>query len=145
MKKILLAIVLCYVSSVSAALVELQNVSQFEDFIRTSKVPVVIQFSAYWCMPCQKLKGVLQKVAPSYNDNQVRIAYIDAFVNVELQTYLLDGYPTIRTFLLGTLASPSFSGLKSESYVRQFINNIVIQTDFDLILDAEPGSYCPVN
>src|SRR5262245_47244263 len=97
MKKLILVIGLLFVCSVRAEFVILETVDEFENFIKTPNVPVLVQFSASWCQPCQQLKATFQRVAPSYNDSQVRLAYVDADENSSLQHYLQGGYPTVRT------------------------------------------------
>lgn len=136
MKKLL--VVLAVFSIIAKAdLIELNDTQEFKALINESTVPVVVQFSAYWCGPCQNLKGVLHKVAPSYNDSQVKIAYVDAYVNSALQTYLQGGYPTVRTFKSGKLMSPAFVGSKSESSVRSFIDGLINEGEVE-------GGFCPI-
>lgn len=137
MKKLLLAVALLGMS-VQAAFVELKTVAEFEDLVKTSPVPVVVQFEAYWCGPCKNLKSVFGKVASNYSDNQVRLVHIDAYVNKSLSSYLQGGYPTVRTFSNGQLTSPSFAGSKSESYLRNFIDNVIAGKN------EVTADFCPV-
>ncbi len=119
---------------------ELKNGTEFEELIKNSNVPVVVQFSAYWCGPCQNLKAVFKKVAPSYSDSDVKLAYVDAYVNSQLKKYLQGGYPTVRTFNKGELTTPAFVGSNSESYVRNFIDKLIKHDDLDE--NVRIGAYC---
>lgn len=134
MKKIILAIALFVVTSAQGALVELDTTQEFKNLIAGAQVPVLVQFSAAWCGPCKALKAVMLKVAPSYTDDQVILAYVDADINSSLKSYLMGGYPTVRTFLNGTTTSASFVGSKSESFVRSFVD--------DLIADRGEANFC---
>ncbi len=142
MKAILLAMTLFCFASANGAFLELQDADEFQDLIKNSTVPVVVQFSAYWCGPCQNLKATFKRVAPSYQDSQVRLAYVDAYENSSLGSYLQGGYPTVRTFLGGKLTEPAFVGSQSESYVRQFIDGLI---DEEAVPEdgLESGRFCP--
>lgn len=135
MKKIALAIALFCLTSAHAKLLELETADQFKELIANSTVPVMVQFSAYWCGPCKDLKATLTKVANDYTDDKVIIAYVDAYVNTSLKSYLQGGYPTVRTFRKNELTTPAFVGSKSESYVRTFIEGLV---------NGERDEFCPL-
>lgn len=124
---ILLCTVLCIASSFTAAdLKELANAQEFETAIAEAKVPVVVQFSAYWCNPCQQLKKTISDVSTEYTDDQILFYYVDAYVNSELKKYIDGGYPTTRAFTQGKMGA-SFVGSKSASYVKSFVSNVISQ------------------
>lgn len=104
----------------------LESKQDFTNTINGAKadVPVMVSFSAYWCGPCQKLKKTLTEVAPEYNDSQVMMCYVDAYVNSELKSYLKGGYPTVRVFRAGQLQDEYFVGAKSANSIRQFVTKI---------------------
>ena len=108
-----------------ADLKELKNAAEFRALVQQTKVPVIVQFAAYWCGPCQELKDMLTDIAPDYADDKVIVAYVDAYVNSELKSYLQGGYPTVRTFRQGKLASEKFVGSAPESFVRNFIDSVI--------------------
>lgn len=103
----------------------LNKTSEFKQLIAQSNVPVLVQFSAYWCNPCQKLKTMLTQIAQDYTDDQVILAYIDAYENKDLKTYLLGGYPTVRTFWQGAVASRYFVGTQETQFVTDFIDSLI--------------------
>lgn len=140
MKKLLFALAIC-VTSLQASVVELKTVAEFESLMKSAAVPVVVQLEAYWCGPCQSLKATFNKVAPSYTENQVILARIDAYVNKGVAGYLQGGYPTVRVFKNGNVSSESFTGSKSESYLRQFIDSVKVAE----IEEDENGAFCPLN
>lgn len=136
---------MCVLSfAAKAAFVELKTVAEFEKFIDDSNVPVVVQFSAYWCGPCQNLIATFKKVAPEYKDSDIKIAHIDAYVNSKLKSYLQGGYPTVRTFYKGSLTSPGFVGSQTESYLKNFLNDLIKHESTEEVFADETTDFCPV-
>lgn len=107
------------------AVIEFKTTEEFELAVKSSTVPLVVQFSAYWCNPCKRLRATLDKVAPQYSEEKVQICYVDAYVNAELKKYLEGGYPTVKVFSNGKMTKSFFVGSKSESYVKNFIDGII--------------------
>lgn len=145
MKSFFAALVLFVATSAPAAFIELQNATELNDLVKNSTVPVIVQFEAYWCGPCQSLKSTFNKVAASYSDSQVRLAHIDAYVNTTLQKYIQGGYPTVRTFMNGSLGTKSFSGSKSESALKSFINSVIRNDEDAMEPNFEVAPICPLN
>lgn len=129
MKNLALFLGMFYAISSSAALLELKGADDFDDLVNNASVPVMVQFSAYWCGPCQDLKATVKRVASDYSDSEILLAYVDAYVNKSLGKYLKGGYPTVRTFNNGKLRKKSFVGSKSASYVRNFIDSVIRNPD----------------
>ncbi len=104
----------------------LDSEEDFQKMITKSETPVMISFSAYWCNPCQKLKKTLTTVATEYEEQDIKVCYVDAYVNSNLKSYLKGGYPTVRVFVGGKLQEDTyFVGSKSPDYVRGFVNNLI--------------------
>jgi len=145
MKTILLMIGIISAISSQGAFLHLNSSQDFRNLVSSSNVPVVVQFSAYWCQPCQNLKAAFNQVAGSFSDSQVRLAVVDAYINSDLQQYLQGGYPTVRTFNGGSLTSKSFVGSKSSSYVRRFIRSLIHDVPQEFIEEWAVGGYCPID
>jgi thioredoxin 1 len=114
-------------------LVELKSMEEFNEAIANNSVPVLVQFSAYWCGPCQRLKEKLVKIAPEYSMDKIRLYYVDAYVLADLKKYLQGGYPTSRVFVNGETTKSSFVGDKSEAEVRRFLDQVVKEESFNAI------------
>lgn len=141
MKKLSLLVVLLLGITSQGAVRELHSASEFNSLIANAQVPVVVQFSAYWCEPCQQLRSNLHQVSHYYTESQVILAYVDAHVNPSLKKYLMDAYPTVRTFDGGMLLNPAFVGVKSVSGLKYFIDSVIQQPTAEM----EVGSHCAIH
>ena len=97
---------------------------QFEqDVVEASHAqPVLVDFWADWCPPCQTLTPILERVIPSYG-GRIRLAKIevDADDNMKLAgRYAMRGFPTVLLFVKGEMVA-RFHSAKSELWVRAFI------------------------
>jgi thioredoxin 1 len=50
--------------------------SSFETEVLKSEVPVLVDFSATWCGPCQRQMPILEKFATT-NSNKIKVAKVD--------------------------------------------------------------------
>lgn len=74
--------------------------SDFKDIINSEK-PVLVDFFATWCGPCQMLLPVLKQVKDNLDD-RITIIKIDVDKNQELaQKYQVRGVPTMMLFQEG--------------------------------------------
>ena len=72
----------------------------FQDIINSDK-PVLLDFYATWCGPCQMLGPILKNVKDSIGD-RVTIIKIDVDKNEEIATkYRIKGVPTMMLFQNG--------------------------------------------
>lgn len=75
--------------------------ASFSELITGSDVPVLVDFFATWCGPCQTLAPILQDVAGRLKD-QVKIVKIDVDKNqAAAQQYQVQGVPTLILFHKG--------------------------------------------
>lgn len=76
--------------------------AKFSELINGEQ-PVVIDFSAEWCGPCQMLKPELEKFAGKVN-GKVRVLKIDVDKNQALAAkYQVQGVPTLMLFDKGEM------------------------------------------
>ena len=77
--------------------------ASFSELINDSDIPVLVDFFATWCGPCQALAPVLQDVAGRLKD-QIKIIKIDVDNNQAVaQEYRVQGVPTLILFHRGKI------------------------------------------
>jgi thioredoxin 1 len=96
------------------------NDDNFEKEVQGEK-PVLIDFWAEWCGPCQMLGPIVEKVAEEYKD---KINF--AKVNVDSaplisQRYQINQIPTVILFKEGKPAS-GFVGARPEEFIKSWLN-----------------------
>ncbi|MDY7042266.1 MAG: thioredoxin, partial [Chloroflexota bacterium] len=69
----------------------------FEEEVISSSTPVLVDFWATWCMPCQMIAPVLKEVATEY-EGQLKVAKLD--VDQNPQTAGQYGVMSIPTLIL---------------------------------------------
>ena len=92
----------------------------FEEEVLKSDKPVMVDFWATWCGPCQMLGPIVEQVAGETED--VKICKLDVDENpVTAMKYQIMSIPTIVLFKNGEEAARSI-GLVSKDELKQFIS-----------------------
>ena len=96
---------------------------KFEDIINSDK-PVLVDFFATWCGPCQMMHPILEELHGMVGD-KARILKVDIDKNRELaQQYNVRSVPTLMVFKKGKLEWRQ-SGVQDASALNQIINEYV--------------------
>lgn len=78
-----------------------QEFSSFADLISSSDTPVLVDFYATWCGPCQMMAGILEEVKGQMGD-RLKIVKIDSDKYPDLATeYHVYALPTLILFNQG--------------------------------------------
>lgn len=105
---------------------QLKNSKEFNKLIQESQVPVFVKFSAFLWIDCQNLKKKMEKIAPSYSEQQVLLRSVDIIENMDLMEYLDGGRaPKIWIFFKGKQTKSTFYGDQDEKFVREFIDQVI--------------------
>lgn len=95
--------------------------SSFNDIINKDK-PVLVDFFATWCGPCQTMTPILKEVKEDLGDN-VKIIKIDVDINKALATkFQVRGVPTFMIFKNGKQVWRQ-AGLITKNELKQKISN----------------------
>ena len=87
------------------------------------EVPVVVDFWAPWCQPCQTLKPLLEKLAEEYA-GRFLLAKINADENPEIsRQFGVRSIPTVKVVFEGHIVD-EFTGALPEAELRAFIERI---------------------
>ena len=75
--------------------------ADFDSLVRKSEVPVLIDFWATWCRPCQALSPVLEELANEYGP-RLKFLKMDMDANRQtIQMYHVMSAPTLLIFKKG--------------------------------------------
>lgn len=99
------------------------NKNNFQDEVLNSKRPVLVDFFATWCGPCQMLSPVLEKISNSRAE--IGIAKIDIDKSMELaRKYNIEVVPTMIIFKDGK-AVKQVEGFYSENEIMSLIEQYI--------------------
>lgn len=99
------------------------------------KVPVLVDFWAEWCAPCQTLMPMLAGLADEYN-GQFLLAKVNSDIEQQLaQEYGVRSLPTIKVFRNGEVVD-EFMGAQPESVIRALLEKHVARESDTLRTEA---------
>jgi thioredoxin 1 len=93
----------------------------FNELIK-GETPVLVDFSAEWCVPCKMMAPVLEQLKNKMAD-RVRVLKIDVDENRELAyKYNIRSVPTLMLFQ-GGVTKWSGVGVMTSDYLENVVNN----------------------
>ncbi|MEM9002731.1 MAG: tetratricopeptide repeat protein [Cyanobacteria bacterium P01_F01_bin.86] len=102
----------------------------FEEAVleKSFEMPVLVDFFAQWCGPCQMLKPLLEKLTQEY---EFVLAKIDIDQNPELaRIYQVEGVPDVKVVWQGQVHN-GFVGMLSEPQIRDLLAQLNLKSAFE--------------
>jgi thioredoxin len=98
--------------------------SSFEDLLESSNVPILVDFYATWCGPCQMMAPILEQVGATLRDRlQVVKIDTDKYPNLASK-YQIEALPTLVLFKDGQLAE-KIEGVQQAPQLIQHLNTLI--------------------
>lgn len=110
------------------------NTVSFEDEVVevSHQKPVLVDFYATWCGPCQMLKPMLEKLVKEYD---FVLAKVDIDQNPDLaNAYRVEGVPDVRIVHQGEM-KPGFVGVLQEPQIRSLLANLGLKSALEEGMD----------
>ena len=96
----------------------------FEDEIRKSDKPILVDCWAPWCGPCVTLSPIVEELAKEYSD-RVKVAKLNVDENQDTAAkFGIRGIPTLLLFKAGKLED-TMVGLVSKERLEDFIKKVL--------------------
>ena len=92
--------------------------SSFQDLLEGSDIPVLVDFYATWCGPCQMMAPILEQVGASLRD-RLQIVKIDTDKYPNLASkYQIEALPTLVLFKNGQPAERIEGVLQAQQLIQ---------------------------
>ena len=96
----------------------------FEEEVEKSKLPVLVDFWAIWCGPCQMMGPIIEELAEKF-EGKMKIGKINVDENPETaKKYEVLGIPSLKFFKNGKVID-EITGLQPKEVIVEKIENLI--------------------
>jgi thioredoxin len=98
------------VPQIQSAVIKITSAAQFDDLVKKSTTPIIVDFKAVWCGPCHRFAPVFEQAAKDFNGKvtflQVDVDDVEDLAN----RYQIQYVPTLKLFNAGDTKPAAESG-----------------------------------
>ncbi|XP_077297287.1 thioredoxin C-1 [Arctopsyche grandis] len=103
---------------------KVQDVQDFEERVKKSSQPIVVDFFATWCNPCRLLTPRIESIVDEYK-GKIKLAKVDIDQNTDLALdYEVQSVPVLLVMRNG-LVEQRLVGLQDLDKLRKFVGDAV--------------------
>jgi thioredoxin 1 len=97
---------------------------QFQHEVLEAEIPVLVDFSAIWCPPCQMLEPVINRISKEY-EGRVKVIKVNTDNSPDLASrYQIRGVPTIIIFKSG-VNEKTMVGYRDYDKLKEEIESVI--------------------
>ena len=91
----------------------------FEKEVINSEIPVIVDFWATWCGPCQMIAPILSDIAKEF-DGKIKVAKANVDEEMDLAIkYRVEAIPTLLYFKDGQMVNKSIGALEKKEILAK--------------------------
>ena len=99
------------------------NDADFDQMVHNNDVPVLVDFWAPWCGPCQVMGPIVEELATEMGD-KVKIGKLDVDENgATAQKYGIMSIPSLKIFK-GGIVVKEFTGVQNKETLREELDKL---------------------
>jgi len=96
----------------------------FSEEVLKSQKPILVDFWAEWCMPCQIIDPILQEIAEEFGE-KIKIGKLDVDKNPLISaTFSIDAIPALILFKNGKVIQ-RFRGVQAKQVIEEAVKSII--------------------
>ena len=97
----------------------------FEEEVEKSELPVLVDFWAMWCGPCQMMGPIIEELAKKF-EGKIKIGKLNVDENPEIaKKYEVLGIPALKFFKSGEIVD-EITGLQPKEIIIEKIEGLIL-------------------